>query len=76
MVQRMQKYNVNFDTYTHVLNKYWHMPKKHSQVAIQEMSKTVWFEYGESMEYIAGPHTSCGRVFFPLKHFIIFKIFQ
>ena len=52
------------------------MLKTHSQVAIQKMSVTVRFEYEESMEYIAGPHLSCGRVFFPLKLLIIFKIFQ
>ena len=42
----------------------------------KKMPETVWFEYRESMEYIAGTHTSCGQVFFPLKLFIIFKTFQ
>ena len=25
----------------------------------KKMPETVWFEYGKSMEYIAGTHTSC-----------------
>ena len=64
-VQRMKKYNVNFDTYTHVLNKYWHMLKKHSQVAIQNMSETVWFAYGESIyeEYCWTTHLLWPSIF-------------
>ena len=54
------------------------MLKKHSQVAIQNMSQKQYGLHMEKvyMKNIAGPHTSCGRVFFPLKLFIIFKIFQ
>ena len=77
MVQRMQKYNVNFDTYKHMYKTNTDISFKNiPKWQFKQMPETVWFEYGESMEYIAGPHTSCGRVFFPLKLFIIFKIFQ